>query len=74
MKILLKLFFLGFAIILSCKNETKKDVITKEEKVITIVDSNGVKKQDSTVVFNRTVDGKSIVKKEVKKYIYNTKL
>ena len=67
-------FFLGFAIILSCKNETKKDVITQEEKVITIVDSNGVKKQDSTVVFNRTVDGKSIVKKdEVKKYIYKYK-
>ena len=42
--------------------------------MITIIDSNGVKKQDSSVIFNRNIDGKSIVaKNEVKKYVYQYK-
>lgn len=61
-------------IIISCKKETKKDVIKNEVKVITTVDSNGVKKQDSTVIFSRNMSGKSIVtKNEIKKFIYQYK-
>lgn len=61
-------------IIISCKKETKKDVIKNEVKVITTVDSNGVKKQDSTVIFSRNMNGKSIVtKNEIKKFIYQYK-
>lgn len=68
------LFLLGLAIIISCKNETKKDVITNEVKVVTTVDSNGIKKQDSSIVFNRIINGKSIVsKEEVKKFVYQYK-
>ena len=75
MKIFIKSsILLALATIISCKKETKKDVITNEVKVITIIDSNGVKKQDSTVIFNRNIDGKSIVaKNEVKKYVYQYK-
>ncbi len=65
---------LALATIISCKKETKKDVFANEVKVVTIIDSNGVKKQDSTVVFNRVIDGKSIVtKEEIKKYVYQYK-
>ena len=75
MKIFIKSsILLALSTIISCKKETKKDVITNEVKVITIIDSNGVKKQDSTVIFNRNIDGKSIVaKNEVKKYVYQYK-
>lgn len=72
MKIFIKSsILLALATIISCKKETKKDVITNEVKVVTTIDSNGIKKQDSTVIFNRNVDGKSIVtKEEIKKYVY----
>lgn len=72
MKIFIKSsILLALATIISCKKETKKDVITNEVKVVTTIDSNGAKKQDSTVVFNRVIDGKSIVtKEEIKKYVY----
>lgn len=72
MKIFIKSsILLALATIISCKKETKKDVITNEVKVVTTIDSNGVKKQDSTVIFNRNIDGKSIVtKEEIKKYVY----
>lgn len=75
MKIFIKSsILLGFAIIISCDKETKKEVINNEIKVITTIDSNGVKKQDSTVVFNRKIAGKSIVtKNEIKKYVYQYK-
>ncbi len=72
MKIFIKSsILLALSTIISCKKETKKDVITNEVKVVTTIDSNGIKKQDSTVIFNRNVDGKSIVtKEEIKKYVY----
>ena len=75
MKIFIKSsILLALATIISCKKETKKDVITNEVKVVTTIDSNGVKKQDSSVIFNRNIDGKSIVaKNEVKKYVYQYK-
>lgn len=72
MKIFIKSsILLALATIISCKKETKKDVITNEVKVVTAINSNGIKKQDSTVIFNRNVNGKSIVtKEEIKKYVY----
>lgn len=57
---------------ISCNKDKKKVKVYKNEtNVVTTIDSNGVKKTDSSAVSSRTVDGKSVVgKNEIKKYEY----
>ena len=59
-------------LVISCNKDKKRITVYKNEtKVVTTTDTNGVKKTDSSVVYQRTVNGKSIVaKNEVKKYEY----
>ena len=63
-----------FALV-SCKKETQKiEVVKNEVKVVTTVDSNGVKKTDSVAIFNKTVNGKtSKAKNKIQKYEYTYK-
>ena len=61
--------------LVSCKKETQKIEIEKNEvKVVTTVDSNGVKKTDSVAIFNKTVNGKtSKAENKIQKYEYTYK-
>lgn len=58
--------------VVSCKKEKQEIKIYRNEvKVVTHIDSNGVKKTDSSVVYSRTENGKSISgKNEIKKFAY----
>lgn len=60
-----------FALV-SCKKETQEIKVVKNEvKVITTVDSNGVKKTDSVAIFNKTINGKtSKAENKIQKYEY----
>lgn len=56
----------------SCKKDQKElRVIKNETRTVTIIDSNGVKRTDSTVVFMRENNGKKgSAEQEVRKYEY----
>jgi hypothetical protein len=58
--------------LISCKKEKHDIKITKNEvKVISIIDSNGVKKTDSVAVFNKTINGKTTkTENRIEKYEY----
>ena len=57
---------------IACKNDKREIKTYKNEvKVVTHIDPNGVEKTDSSIVYSRTENGKSISgKNEIKKYAY----
>ena len=52
--------FLVVFFLISCNKEKHNVEITKNEvKIISTINSNGVKKTDSVAVFNKTLNGKT---------------
>jgi hypothetical protein len=64
--------FLVVFFLISCNKEKHNVEITKNEvKIISTIDSNGVKKTDSVAVFNKTLNGKTTkAENRIEKYEY----